>query len=366
MGMKVAFRTDASLSIGTGHVMRCLTLARLLAAGGAQCRFICRPHDGHLVDYIRAEGFDVRSLPVSIGKPSTLPALAHAHWLGSTQEDDAAQTGEQLCDFSADWLVVDHYGLDQEWERRLQSSAARLLVIDDLADRQHVCNLLLDQTLGRNPDDYQSLVPAGCMVLAGPKYALLRPEFAQARRDSLRRRRTARAIGRVLVTLGGVDQHNATEAVLNVLDGEGALPDTCQITVVMGAAAPWLDAVKARASLMRRPTEVVLNVRDMARRMVDSDLAIGAAGSTSWERCCLGLPTALLVLAENQQPSARALGEAGAVRLIGGPQDIAQRLPGILAEFSDMRVLHAASDMASRVCDGAGAGRVADLMKERS
>ncbi|WP_242697278.1 UDP-2,4-diacetamido-2,4,6-trideoxy-beta-L-altropyranose hydrolase [Bordetella petrii] len=364
--MKVAFRTDASLGIGTGHVMRCLTLARLLAAGGAQCRFVCRQHEGHLVDYIRAEGFDARGLPAGAAMPPSPSALAHAQWVGASQADDAAQTYEQLRDFSADWLVVDHYGLDQEWESRLQSSAARLLAIDDLADRRHVCNLLLDQTLGRDPDDYRPLVPADCVVLAGPEYALLRPEFAQARQDSLQRRRAAGSIGRVLVTLGGVDQHNATEAVLKVLDEEGTLPDACQITVVMGAAAPWLDAVKARASSMRRPTEVVLNVRDMARRMADSDLAIGAAGSTSWERCCLGLPTALLVLAENQLPSAQALGEAGAVRLIGGPPDIAQRLPGILAEFSDARVLHAASDMASRVCDGLGAARVAGLMKERS
>lgn len=364
--MKVAFRTDASLSIGTGHVMRCLTLARLLAAGGAQCRFVSRLHDGHLVDYVRAEGFEAGALPVGARAARSTPALAHAHWLGADQADDATQTGEQLRGFSPDWLVVDHYGLDAEWEGPMQSVASRMLVIDDLADRRHVCNLLLDQTLGRKADDYRSLVPAECTVLGGPEYALLRPEFAQARRPSLERRRAAGGIEHILVTMGGVDQNNATEAVLNVLDGYGGLPDTCRVTVVMGAAAPWLGAIRARAESMRRPTEVVLNVRDMAHRMANSDLAIGAAGSTSWERCCLGLPTALLVLADNQLPSARALSEAGAVRLVGGPHDVESRLPGILDEFCDARALHAASDLASRVCDGLGANRVVNLMKELS
>lgn len=364
--MKVAFRTDASLDIGTGHVMRCLTLARLLTAGGAECRFVCRLLEGHLVDYIHSEGFDVRRLPVvDPSAPLFMGShLAHAAWLATSQADDAAQTREQLDDFLPDWLVVDHYGLDAEWECQVAPPHGGLLAIDDLADRRHACNVLLDQTLGRRSDDYRHWVPPECLVLAGPKYALLRPEFEQMRQASLSWRRSAAGIRSILITMGGVDQHNATEAVLKVLDDCTQLSDTCRITVVMGATAPWLDAVKARVATMRRQAEVVLNVRDMARRMADSDLAIGAAGSTSWERCCLGLPTALLVLADNQLPSAGALNEAGAVRLIGGPQDVERCLPGILDEFFDVRVLHDVSDKASRLCDGLGAHRVVDLMRK--
>ncbi|MGD9710315.1 MAG: UDP-2,4-diacetamido-2,4,6-trideoxy-beta-L-altropyranose hydrolase, partial [Halothiobacillaceae bacterium] len=239
--MSVAFRVDASLDIGTGHVMRCLTLADALAAGGAECRFICREHPGHLIEHIRGKGYRVDALPVGAsllaingeGRPTESPP--HAHWLGCRWETDAAETRAILCQDKPDWLVVDHYALDARWEKALKGSYKKLMVIDDLADRPHACDLLLDQNLGREPGDYEALVSAHCRRLIGPQYALLRPEFAALREYSLQRRRRPEP-RRLLITMGGMDQPNATGKVLEALK-TCPLPSDCQITVVMGASA---------------------------------------------------------------------------------------------------------------------------------
>jgi UDP-2,4-diacetamido-2,4,6-trideoxy-beta-L-altropyranose hydrolase len=286
---------------------------------------------------------------------------AHAAWLGSTWQTDAQETAAVLASLQPDWLVVDHYALDLRWEAALKPHYKKLMVIDDLADRTHRCNLLLDQNLGRQPQDYAALVPTHCQVLTGPHYALLRPEFAALRPYSLQRRQAQPALRQLLITLGGVDQFNATGQVLHALK-TCALPPECRISVVMGLTAPWLENVRELAALMPWPTEVVVNVNDMAQRMAVSDLAIGAAGSTSWERCCLGLPTLMLVLAENQKPSAHALDAAHAARLIGAVSDISVQLQCAVRELSDSACLIRMIRAASAITDGQGVGKLLKTM----
>lgn len=359
--MRVAIRTDASLQIGTGHVMRCLTLADALRAAGATCIFVCRSHPGNLLELIRSRGFDVRTL-------ETLPCATwrdegdergeanHADWLGASWTEDARQTREVIGARPVDWLIVDHYALDARWERALRPSCLRLLVIDDIADRPHDCDLLLDQNLGRQPEDYEKLVPAPCLILAGPRYALLRSEFAALRPYSLQRRQAQPAVRQLLITMGGVDQPNATGQVLQALR-TCALPADCRITVVMGLTAPWLQNVRELAAQMLWPTVVVVNVNDMAQRMADSDLAIGAAGSTSWERCCLGLPTLMVVLADNQRGIASALKQTGAVVELGltSPARFAAQLTdAILQLVNNPDALGSLSLAAANVTDGCG------------
>ena len=366
--MKIAFRVDASLLMGSGHVMRCLTLAEALQAQGAQCHFISREHPGHLLDVIRQRGFPVTAFPVEPQQPSNSTPEAdihaqepvHAPWLGCDWHADAQQSGAILASLQPDWLVVDHYALDQRWEAELQLHYQKLLVIDDLADRPHHCDLLLDQNLGRQPQDYAGLVPEPCTVLAGPHYALLRPEFAALRPYSLQRRQQP-ALQHLLITMGGVDQPNATGRVLQALKAY-ALPPDCRISVVMGLQAPWLQQVREQAKDMPWPTEVLVNITDMAQRMADSDLAIGAAGSTSWERCCLGVPTLMVVLADNQWPGARALQNVRAASLIGGVSEIATQLPlAVQALIQDHRLMHL-STAASAVTDGQGVDKVLQAM----
>lgn len=357
MTLRIAFRVDASLQIGSGHVMRCLTLADALKAQGADCHFISREHTGHLLGVIDQRSYKVHRLAAPLTHIQTAKEPAHAAWLGSAWQTDAADTAAILAGLQPDWLVVDHYALDQRWEEALSTHYRKLLVIDDLADRAHHCDLLLDQNLGRQPAHYAQWVPAQCRVLTGPHYALLRPEFAALRAYSLQRRQAQPALRQLLITMGGVDQPNATGQVLQALK-TCAFPADCRITVVMGLTAPWLQNVQGLAAQMPWPTDVVVNVNDMAQRMADSDLAIGAAGSTSWERCCLGLPTLMVVLADNQQAGAQALEAAHAARLIGAVSDIATKLPLAVLERIDSDSQSQMSLAASAITEGQGVEKI--------
>jgi UDP-2,4-diacetamido-2,4,6-trideoxy-beta-L-altropyranose hydrolase len=368
---KIAFRTDASLLMGSGHVMRCLTMADALKAQGAQCHFISRAHPCHLLELIRQRGFDFTVLPAELLAPPAAHIQAvgdsakepdHASWLGCDWQTDAEETRAVLVKLQPDWLVVDHYGLDHRWETALRPHYQKLMVIDDLADRPHQCDLLLDQNLGRQPQDYANLVPAQCKVLTGPQYALLRPEFAALRAYSLQRRQQP-VLKQVLITMGGVDQPNATGQVLQALKG-CTLPQDCRISVIMGLQAPWLQQVRAQAQAMPWPTEVLVNVSDMARRMADSDLAIGAAGSTSWERCCLGLPTLMVVLADNQKDAAVHLEHAGAAYCLTLDTQLHQQLHDRTQRLLNQpEGLNQMAIHASRITDGAGVERVMATMQ---
>ncbi|MDH2241152.1 UDP-2,4-diacetamido-2,4,6-trideoxy-beta-L-altropyranose hydrolase [Pseudomonas sp. GD03909] len=360
--MKVVFRADASLQMGTGHVMRCLTLADALTAGGASCEFICRIHPGNLLGLIRSKGYTAHELAVSpdlsgpgvsrCDKESGEQSPAHGHWLGASQSEDAAACALILAELQPDWLIVDHYSLDARWEQALKPHYRKLMVIDDLADRPHACDLLLDQTFGRQIEDYRAWVPRDCKLLCGSQYALLRPEFAAQRSYSLQRR-VKPQLRQLLITMGGADKDNATGRVLDALR-DSPLPTDCQIVVVMGTTAPWLGQIKQQALSMPWPTQVLVGVSDMARLMADSDLAIGAAGATSWERCCLGLPTIMLIVAENQLKVAEGLERAGAaVLLINGRTS--DQLSKLLALFLiEKNKLRSMSEASSAVADGKG------------
>lgn len=369
----IIFRTDASIQIGTGHVMRCLTLADALRTEGAECGFICRAHPGNLIEFIRSKGYVAHTLPVSsteigdgrldVSVPGDSAAdLYHSDWLGASQAQDAEACAPILAAQHPDWLIVDHYALDARWERALAPHYCKLMVIDDLADRHHACNLLLDQTFGRGEADYRPLVPAHCALLCGSRYALLRPEFAALRPYSLQRRAQP-ALRELLITMGGVDKNNSTGQVLQALRA-CPLPADCRITVVMGASAPWLEEVRTQVQDMPWPTRVLVGVSDMAQLMADSDLAIGAAGTTSWERCCLGVATIMLVLADNQCKVAQGLERTGGAKLINLGQSATTQLRKLLHPLiDDPTQLLDMSDCAASVVDGSGVDAVMRQME---
>ncbi len=234
--MKVAIRADASLQIGTGHVMRCLTLAEVLRQQGDEVEFICRAHEGNLLERIQQQGFKTHELcPAIEGQANGTckkETLYGEVWLGSTQEQDAEQCKPILETMKPEWLIVDHYAIDQTWQILLKGSYKKLMVIDDLADRKHQCDILLDQTYGRKQGDYIALVPKDCQMLLGSQYALLRPEFAQWREYSLKRRANPE-LKKLLITMGGVDLDNVTSEVLDILKNCN-LPKEIEIIVVMG------------------------------------------------------------------------------------------------------------------------------------
>lgn len=365
--MDVSIRVDSSLKIGAGHVMRSLTLAEALKEKGAQVEFICREHEGHLIDFIQCKGFKVHRLSLiennlEISRTASLKSknvLDHAHWLGSTQQQDADACKVILKKLNTDWLIVDHYAIDETWQKELQGTYKKMMVIDDLADRQHLCDLLLDQTYGRQQQDYQHLVPGNCQMLLGSQYALLRPEFAQWREYSLKRRETPE-FKKLLVTMGGVDQDNVTGHVLEKLENAD-LPLDMEVTVIMGATAPHIEAVKQQTKILPYKTEVRLNVSNMAEIMANADLAIGAAGATSWERCVLGLPSIVVVLAGNQVDIANTLTEKGIA--------IASNIKSLKIAVEKMKVMsdHDVRDMSLRaadIVDGLGVKRVSFIMRE--
>ncbi len=358
--MNITFRADASLQIGTGHVMRCLTLADALHEHGAQCNFICRKHPGNLDEYIRSKGYVVHSLPIFQSQiPDASATLAHAAWLGARQAEDAQICAAILQEQKPDWLVVDHYALDAQWESVLRPSVGRIMVIDDLADRLHDCDLLLDQNLGRTDQQYAGKVPTHVKCMLGPRFGLLRPEFTQWRSGSLSKRSSAR-LESLLITLGGVDQHNATYQVLQALE-QCRLPPGTAITVVMGATAPWLKQVLDFAKTMHWPTTVLTNITNMAEHMASADLAIGAAGSTSWERCALGVPTITAVLADNQDSIAEALHAQGVAINLGSPfaESFARKLANSVEDlYAHPAMLESMSQKAAALTDGAGTERV--------
>lgn len=364
--MDVVIRTDASREIGTGHVMRCLTLSDRLKSSGATVRFICRPFEGNLIAFLRKRGHFVNILPAlnsPIGCDPARHPTSHGAWLGTSFQTDASDTLRALGQDVPDWLIVDHYAIDRRWESLMRPHCQKILAIDDLADRPHDCDVLVDQTFGRTAEDYRALVPNDCRVAAGATYALLRDEFAKIRDESLYRRRNDTEVKNILITMGGIDNGNATGLILDALKSCRLSPQI-KLFIVMGGQSPWLTHVQEKAKNFPWLAEVIVDTSDMARLMSESDLAIGAAGSTSWERCCLGLPCVIVVLAENQEMTAHRLDAAGAAKAIDDIHDV----PGSLYRALHPLMEHVEKrrrmiDACAAITDGHGTSRVLDLLE---
>ena len=359
MTVKVVFRADASLQMGSGHIMRCLTLADALAETGVRSHFICREHPGNLNEFIRGKGHTVHALQFYqneyFSKLNDDELLEHASWLTTSQEIDVHESLDILQQIKPDWLIVDHYALDSQWHTQLRPYCGKIMVIDDLADRQHDCDVLLDQTYGRNEEDYASVVPKNCKCLCGAQYALLRPEFSKWREYSLNRRQEGK-LEQLLINLGGVDKDNVTTRILSSLAlNRSILAKNFKINVILGASAPWIMQVRKEAERMPWPTSVDVGVGNMAEHIAKSDLVIGGAGSTSWERCCLGVPTIMIVLAKNQMKIAKNLFNSKAV-LILELNKLETQLIELLEKITPNLLLMSAS--ASAITNGTGCSKV--------
>lgn len=356
--MRIVFRVDASLEMGSGHVMRCLTLADALRIRGAECRFVCRQHAGNMINNINQKGYKVHVLPLSGVLSKFDKDSEYATWLGAIGEVDASETLHIVQGLNAtpDWLVLDHYTIGESWQQRLRPYCQKIMVIDDLANRRHDCDLLLDQTFSRREEEYGELTPADCLCLTGTSYALLRPEFAEMREFSLARRREPE-LKQLLITLGGVDKKNVVSEILDALQ-YAEMPDHLRLIIVIGFNAPWLKQVKERAAQLKWPCDVLTNVENMAQLMTDSDLCIGAAGSTTWERCCLGLPSLMIKLAENQEKTIDVLSSAGTVLRFENPVDLVNAISAKVSK----KLLRTLSLQSMQICDGDGTRKVIDCM----
>ncbi|KSB90173.1 UDP-2,4-diacetamido-2,4,6-trideoxy-beta-L-altropyranose hydrolase [Caulobacter vibrioides] len=332
-GERILFVVNAGPSVGGGHFMRGLNLARALEARGATFAFAGPPAIAGLSETFAS------------------PAIC-----AGTFEADDLVAGAAALAADHDALVFDHYGLDADDHRRI-AAGRPALVVDDLADRPLAADLLLDAGVARQAGDYEGLVPAHAQLLLGPNNAALSPAFAALRDAALARRAATARVERVLVSLGLTDVGGITAATVRAL-----LPvlGERRLEVVVGGQAPSLPALRDLAAADPR-LALHVDSRDMPRLTAQADLAIGAAGSSSWERCVLGLPTVSLVLADNQREAAQALSALGAHRSLNAeplsPEDLRRAFATLADDLGAWRAMSAA---AAKVCDGLGAQRTAD------
>lgn len=326
--------------------MRCLVLAAMWQGAGAQVVFICREQEGHLCDFIGEQGFPVLRLARSdridsIADARTTMALLAVRW------------------DSVDCLLVDHYGLDIRWETTLRAVCKRIAVIDDLADREHDCDVLLDQNYCHGMEArYDHLLRSPCQRLLGPEFALLRPEFWQAR---ARLRPRSGDLKRILVFFGGSDPGNETAKALHGLQQIGRR--AFSVDVVVGSSNPHKDDIEAMCAAapdMRYHCQVTR----MAALMAEADLAIGAGGTTTWERCCLGLPALVAILADNQAGLTEAVADYGASISLGRSEALSPHSYRAAVEMLSARQLAGMAQRCVGLVDGKGAERVMDRLMQ--
>lgn len=342
--MNIVIRVDASLLIGSGHVMRCLVLADELKRKGHKIVFACSPLKGDLRGYIGERGFDVVTL--STPRVEMIPKhdADYVSWLQKSIVEDAHDFLVTIT--SADLVITDHYAIDREWQNLvIESLNCRLVAIDDLA-RNHRADLILDQTLGRSELDYRE---SESRVLAGSQYALLHQRFSSKRELALSRAFTNQ-VPKVLVSMGGVDTPNATLKVLEVLHNQVS----ANFTVLLSSRAPHFQEVQAWSRHHANVSHIEF-VSDMASLMLDHDVAIGAPGTTSWERACLGLPSIVVPLADNQKMICSQLIKHDAARKVE-IEDISECLLNEYQALLKQWEEHKRANLA--LCDGRGIKRV--------
>ena len=356
--MRVCFRADTAPRIGMGHLMRCLTLADVAASTGAQVDFISRQHAQTQAAHVRERGHRLAWLPFSPAfdlAATTDGGCDYRAWLGESPATDATQTAQLMAARGQppDWLVVDHYGVDPQWEQVLRSHCKRLMVLDDFAGRPHACDLLLNQSLmdgaGEGGLPHQ---------LLGPSYALLRPEFAQAHQ---RARQRQEAIFSVLVAFGGSDPEDFTTAAVEA--AVAALPGA-RIAVVLGANYANSQALQRRWSDDGR-VGFHVNSDKVCELMEWADLGIGAAGGMTWERCAVGLPSIAVPVVANQEGIAQGVQRAGAAMVVQKDQATSAGMARAITELTNAPgKLKSLSRAALRLVDGMGAHRVWTRMME--
>ena len=357
--MKIYFRVDASREIGTGHVVRCVTLAKELDILGAECIFLSRDHTWNLFKYITENKFKLRVLNTdseSAKSTFTNDILMHSEWLGVSQKYDASQTISALGSDTPEWLVVDHYGIDYRWHELLRPHCKNILVIDDLADRKHDCDLLLDQNLVKDYlNRYENLVAPLVPKLLGPKFALLQEEYLEVKNRVLKRNNEVKNI---LVYFGGSDSHSLTESAVDTL--MEILDNSVKVDVVSSNPGTSLIDMVNRNNNFKLHS----NLPSLAPLMFKADLAIGAGGTTTWERCFMGLPSIVITTAENQIKSSVELDRLGYIKWVGhvGKIDLGELKKQIIHSIDSVANMQNYINFPDFLVDGQGVKRVCDVM----
>jgi len=363
--MLAVIRTDAASFFGTGHVVRCLTLADELIKSGNEVVFVCREHHGHLCELISNRGCLVHRLPLFNDQYLKDTSDTIEKCLGAaSRQEDAIETSNIIKSLNRkpDWLIVDHYGIDKNWEEILNPVVENILVIDDLANREHSCHLLLDQNLVFNMKErYQETLPDHCVQMLGPQYALLHPIYAELHKFIPER---IGEINRILIYFGGNDSLNLTGMAINaILDLDCSDID---VDVIVHEHGKHANAIYRQCESYQN-IHIHSNLPHLAQLMSVADLAIGAGGTTSWERLCLGLPALVVNMADNQLAISDGLKRNNLIKLIGDQNnvdvnDFKNELSPLLKSGIDLGW----SQKCKHFVDGLGAKRVCAAMSKSS
>lgn len=349
--MKIIIRVDANSTIGNGHLMRCLTLATALKANEHDITFICLEENRKQITSLVNNDFSIIFFNIERDKSHNNNSFEQQDALGCIKATQPLNVFD-LC-------IVDHYSLAKSWQLLMLRQSKKIMVIDDLANRKHYADILLDQSLNRPDTDYQKFVPKHCILLTGSEHALLRPEFSAVRKKAIQRHFSTTKIESILVSIGGTDPLNVTEKVIKALISlQQAIPTLFANIVLASNAANKVTIQKhcQKHSWMN----LLIDSPNIAKLIHSADIAIGASGSTAWERCCLGLPTLSVITASNQEFIAKTLENENAQINLGfaealTPEYIHEQL---ILLASDNKHYVSMVKSSSEICDGLGVNRV--------
>lgn len=351
--MKIIFRVDSGLHIGFGHVMRCMTFARHLKKSGHDVRFLTRDHIGNISDIIKQE-FSCILLEGGVQDIGVCKDGDYSTWLLTTMEQEVEDFNRVVTDIDGcDLAIIDHYSLDFRFEKSIKTK--KIFVIDDLL-RGHHCDYLLDQNISANLDIYRKLnTKKMCRYFIGPEYALLREEFSKYRPQSTKVFRDKKQI---LAFFGGSD---ITSECRKVVDALVSLDVDVSLNVIL--AETHRDYTHIYQAV-RNDSRINLYsfIDNIALLMSQVDVCFGAAGSTSWERACLGVPSFIVTVAENQKKIATSLRNQNVSYYVGDANQLTSgdwKSVFCMLENSDLLTNMSRNSLA--ICDGLGVSR---LMRE--
>ena len=355
--MKFFFRLDASPKIGTGHLMRCLSLASHLKKKGFSSDFITSGLENSLMQLISEQGHKHHKIEKKENYNNYFQNQDYFYLDNIFDAEKTIQIIKEEKQPSS--IIIDHYGIDSEWHKKLQSYCKKLIVIDDIANRKFECDVLMNPTYDFNKSSYDNLVSESCLKLIGAEYALIRPEFLEIRPKSKKKRSANKDLKEILIFMsGGLSLDEEIILILNVLDSI-EWPYKPKINLVLNNNDPLIKTLNTNNLVFDLDINILSDVRNMAQLMHDSDLAIGSAGTASWERCCMGLPTLVKVIADNQKQIANKLENVGAISTWSNEYDLKRKLKSLISSSENLFQM---SQRAFSIVDGKGVSRLADIL----
>ena len=359
--MKIAIRTDSSIKIGSGHVIRCLTLARALKKNGHNCKFISRNLKGNLNRVIKQE-FELEELAAPNKNYKNLIYPPHAIWAEIDWESDAKESISKLSGF--DWIICDHYAFDWQWETFISTEGIKIMVIDDLADRHHKCDLLLDATLGRYKKDYKKLTNSNTVLFVGVEYALIRPEFKKSRKISISKR-LDREIKNILICMGGMDSYNLIPEILINLGSE-FISQKLNVNILISSKANNIKLIEKKISELAFPVKLLIDQNNISEIMIETDIAISACGLFYYELATMSVPTILIPVSDIQKKMAIKFTQLSSANVLLDPltESGLKDLKNVFSRF----IVNIKSNKISKVnsipkFDGGGVEKVAKAME---